>query len=109
MFLKICAIIIHIIKIHIKREHMEALKVRKNFLLDSDIVEKAGVILKQKHKNFTEAINLYFQAIAKDPSILDKVESTASKRTGSFIGMLDGKIGDADFKEMKKSHHETLY
>jgi hypothetical protein len=39
---------------------METLKIRKNFLLDREVIEKAEVVLKQKHKNFTEAINLYF-------------------------------------------------
>ncbi len=87
---------------------METLKIRKNFLLDRDIIEKAEVVLKQKHKNFTEAINLYFQAIAKDPSILEKVEETVSRRTGSFIGLLDNKIGNEDFKTMKKSHYENI-
>lgn len=87
---------------------METLKIRKNFLLDRDIIEKAEVILKQKHKNFTEAVNLYFQAIAKDPTILEKLEETVSKRTGNFIGLLDGKIGNEDFKIMKKSHYEDI-
>ncbi|CAA6806970.1 MAG: Unknown protein, partial [uncultured Sulfurovum sp.] len=27
-------------------------------------------------------------------------------RTGSFIGRLDGKIGDITFKEMKQEHSE---
>lgn len=87
---------------------METLKIRKNFLLDRDVIEKAEVVLKQKHKNFTEAINLYFQAIAKDPTILEKVEETVSLRTGSFIGLLDGKIGNEDFKSMKTVHHENI-
>jgi hypothetical protein len=87
---------------------MNTLKVRKNFLLDSETIDKATIILKHKHKNLTEAINLYFQAIAKDPSIVDTIESTASKRTGGFIGMLDGKIGNDDFKDMKRVHHENI-
>lgn len=87
---------------------METLKIRKNFLLDREVIEKAEVVLKQKHKNFTEAVNLYFQAIAKDPTILEKVEETVSRRTGSFIGLLDGKIGDEEFKSMKKSHNEDI-
>ncbi|MDX9744182.1 MAG: hypothetical protein RBT59_10215 [Arcobacteraceae bacterium] len=87
---------------------MNTLKVRKNFLLDSDTIDKATVVLKYKHKNLTEAINLYFQAIAKDPSIVDIIENTAAKRTGGFIGMLDGKIGNDDFKDMKRVHHENI-
>ncbi|NCB13633.1 MAG: hypothetical protein EOM78_18640 [Erysipelotrichia bacterium] len=87
---------------------MERLKIRKNFLLDREVIEKAEVVLKQKHKNFTEAINLYFQAIAKDPTILEKLEETVSRRTGSFIGLLDNKIGDEDFKSMKMVHHEDI-
>ena len=83
----------------------------KNNLITAPLgttLEKAEVILKQKHKNFTEAVNLYFQAIAKDPTILEKLEETVSKRTGNFIGLLDGKIGNEDFKIMKKSHYEDI-
>jgi len=83
---------------------MNVIKVRKNFILDKDVVEKAQNILKSQHKNFTEAINLYFRAIVKDPSILTTIEKSANKRTGSFIGILDGQVGDADYKEMKKEH-----
>ncbi|MBN2896681.1 MAG: hypothetical protein JXK05_12410 [Campylobacterales bacterium] len=87
---------------------MQTLKVRKNFLLDSDAIDKATRILQQKHKNLTQALDLYFQAIAKDPSILDTIEQSATKRSGSFIGLLDGKVGDIDFSQMKKEHHEDL-
>ena len=83
---------------------MNVIKVRKNFILDKEVVEKAQDILKSQHKNFTEVINLYFKAIVKDPSILTTIEKSANKRTGSFIGMLDGKVGDADYKEMKKEY-----
>jgi len=31
---------------------------------------------------------------------------TSLNRTGSFIGMLDGKVGDVTFKEMKQEHAE---
>jgi antitoxin component of RelBE/YafQ-DinJ toxin-antitoxin module len=81
---------------------MNIVKVRKNFLLDKDVVEKAQNIILNQHKNLTEVINLYFKAIIKEPSILDTIEKSANKRTGSFIGMLDGKIGDTNYKEMKK-------
>lgn len=87
---------------------MDVVKVRKNFVFDSDVIDKASAVLKLKHKNFTEAINLYFQAIAKEPSLIDTIEKKAKKRTGSFIGMLDGKISDEDFKHMKQAHHEDI-
>jgi len=86
---------------------MNTIKVRKNFLLDKDIIEKAQVILTEQHKSLTEVINLYFKAIVKEPSILVSVEESANKRTGSFIGMLDDKIGDQSYKEMKLEHHEA--
>jgi len=89
-------------------DDMNTLKVKKNFLLDSEAIEKATAILKKKHKSLTEAINLYFQAIAKDPTILDTIQSSASKRTGSFIGILNGKVGDEDFKSMKNEHNENI-
>jgi hypothetical protein len=84
---------------------MDIIKVRKNFLLDKDVVEKAQKIILGQHKNLTEVINLYFKAIVKEPSILDTIEKSANKRTGAFIGMLDGKIGNENYKQMKK---ETL-
>jgi len=86
---------------------MNSIKVRKNFLLDKDIIEKAQVILTEQHKSLTEVINLYFKAIVKEPSILESVEESANKRTGSFIGMLDDKIGDQSYKEMQSEHHEA--
>ena len=86
---------------------MQTPKVRKNFLLDRDVIQKAEDIIKQKHKNLTEVINIYFQAIVKDLTILEKVESTASKHTGSFIGMLDGKIGDENMKINYKAKNGT--
>ena len=84
---------------------MDVVKVRKNFLLDKEVVEKAQQIIAGQHKNLTEVINLYFKAIVKEPSILQAIEQSAQKRTGSFIGMLDGKIGNESYKEIKK---ETL-
>jgi len=84
---------------------LNIVKVRKNFLLDKDVIEKAQSVIMQKHKNLTEVINLYFKAIVKEPSILDSIEKSANKRTGSFIGLLDGQIGDESYKNMKK---ETL-
>ena len=85
---------------------MTTLKVRKNFLLDKEIIEKAQVILLEQQKNLTEVLNTYFRAIVKEPSILQTIEKSANKRTGSFIGMLDGKIGETTFKKMKQEHSE---
>ena len=83
---------------------MNVIKVRKNFLLDKDIVEKAQSIISSQHKNLTEVINLYFKAIVKEPSILGTIEKSANKRSGSFIGLLDGEIGNESFKELKKDY-----
>ena len=83
---------------------MDIIKVRKNFLLDKELLDKAQNILLQKHKNLTEAVSTYLRAIVKDPSILNTIETTAEKRTGSFIGMLDGEIGEADYKDMRSEH-----
>ncbi|HIP61745.1 MAG TPA: hypothetical protein EYG98_04240 [Sulfurovum sp.] len=78
-------------------------KIRKNFLLDKELIEKAQKILLTKHNNLTEAITTYFRAVVKDPEILQYIEKSSNKRTGSFIGILDGKIGANDYKELKKS------
>ena len=86
---------------------MGAIKVRKNFLFDKATVEKVQEILSKKHKNLTEAITLYFQAIVREPEILDRVEDSAHKRTGRFIGMLDGKIGDSDRKDMRETYSKS--
>ncbi len=86
---------------------MKAIKIRKNFLFDKMIVEKVQDILSKKQKNLTEAITLYFQAIVKEPEILDKIEESAHRRTGSFIGMLDGKIGDTDSKNMHTTYAKS--
>jgi hypothetical protein len=85
---------------------MTTLKIRKNFLLDKEIIEKAQVILLEQQKNLTEVLNTYFRAIVKEPSILQTIEKSANKRTGSFIGMLDKQIGDTTFKEMKQEHSQ---
>lgn len=86
---------------------MNGVKVRKNFLLDKEVTEKAQAILSEKHKNLTEVINLYFKAIVKEASILDTIEKSANKRIGSFIRMLDGKIGEGDYKELKKEYYKN--
>lgn len=87
---------------------MSTLTVRKNFNFEKDTIDKVAVILKQKKLNFTEVLNIYFQAIIKEPELIDAIEQKAKKRTGSFIGMLDSKIGDESFKDMKKSYHEHI-
>lgn len=81
---------------------MNIVKVRKNFLLDKETVEKAQEIILKRHKSLTEAITLYLKAVVKDPKVLQTIEQRAKKRTGTFIGMLDGEIGDKQYKEMKK-------
>ena len=85
---------------------MNVVKVRKNFLLDKEIIDNAQKILKSKHQNLTEAINLYFKAIVKDESILEQVEKSANKRTGAFIGLLDGKIGSEKWDDMKSGYYQ---
>ncbi len=85
---------------------MDVLKVRKNFLLDKVLVDKAQTILLRKHKNLTEAVTTYLRAVVKDPNILDTIEETSKKRTGAFIGMLDGKIGAEDAKAMRHVRHQ---
>ncbi|MBN2825848.1 MAG: hypothetical protein JXQ76_11015 [Campylobacterales bacterium] len=86
---------------------MQVVKVRKNFLLDRDVIEKAQKIVLQKHKNLTEVINLYFKAIIKEPSIIEQIEKSANRRTGDFIGMLDDKIGEKEYKEHRTKHHQA--
>jgi len=86
---------------------MGVAKIRKNLLLDKELVENVAKILSLKHKSFSEAINTYFKAILKDPNIVDEVQKLSNKRTGAFIGMLDGMIGDIDIKEMKKEYSKA--
>ena len=85
---------------------MKIMRVRKNFLFDKEIVEKVQKIVNERHKNLTEAISLYFKALVKHPEILDEIEKVAQKRTGKFIGLLDGKVGDESWREMKKSYYD---
>ncbi|CAH9016996.1 hypothetical protein [Candidatus Nitrosacidococcus sp. I8] len=76
--------------------------------MDAEAVKNAEGVLKQKQVSFTEVINLYFKAISKDASILDQVEKIATQRTGGFIGLLNNQVGDMEFKQMKKIHHEDI-
>jgi len=87
---------------------MSTLTVRKNFSFDKDIVDKVSSILQDKNTSFTKLLTNYFQAIVKEPELIDTVEQKAKHRTASFIGLLDGKIGELDAKEMKKNYHENL-
>ncbi len=87
---------------------MGSLTVRKNFRFDKEVVEKVDDILKKRKLNFTQLLSSYLQAIIKDPSLIDIVERKSKRRTGKFIGILDGKIGDIDYKEMKKSFYENI-
>ena len=84
---------------------MKSLRIRKNFLFDRNLVEEAQQILKNRHKNLTEALPLYLKAVVRNPAILDEIEESASKRTGSFIGMLDGKIGKQEYKELRNESY----
>ena len=87
---------------------MATLTVRKNFNFDKNLVEYVGKVIKKKDITFTKLITEYFQAIVKEPSLIDEVHKKAKQRTGSFIGMLDGKIGDTNFKDMKSQYHENF-
>lgn len=87
---------------------MGILTVRKNFNFEKDTIDKVTKILKQKKYNFTEVLNSYFQAIVKEPELIDTIEKKAKKRTGTFIGMLDGTIGNENYKKMKKSYNEHI-
>ena len=87
---------------------MVTLTVRKNFVFDKELVDNVGVILKEKNKNFTKLLTDYFRAITKNPELIEDIEEKAQKRNASFIGILDGKIGDMDYKEMRKEYHEHI-
>lgn len=87
---------------------MGMLTVRKNFNFEKDTVDKVASILKEKKYNFTEVLTSYFQAIIKDPELIDVIEKKAKQRRGDFIGILDGQVGDENYKDMKKSYNEYL-
>jgi len=87
---------------------MSTLRVRKNFNFDKEVIDKVALILKEKHYNFTEVLTHFFQAVIKEPELIETIQKKAEQRQGSFIGMLDGKIGDASYKSMKREHHEHL-
>ncbi|SFV60371.1 hypothetical protein MNB_SM-7-746 [hydrothermal vent metagenome] len=85
---------------------MATVTVRKNFKFDKELVEKVGALLYEKDLNFTQLITHYFQAIVKEPELVDIVEKKSKQRSGKFIGMLDGVVEKSDYKEMRKSYHE---
>ena len=87
---------------------MSTLTVRKNFKFDKEMVDKVGTILQEKNLNFTQFLSYYFKAVIKDPALIDVVEQKSRQRTGNFIGILDEKIGNIDYKDMKKSYNENL-
>ena len=87
---------------------MGTLTVRKNFKFDKELVDKVGNILQEKNLNFTQLLTHYFQAIVKEPELIETIEKKSKQRTGKFIGILDGVIGNSDYKEMKKSYNENL-
>ena len=87
---------------------MGTLTVRKNFIFDKELVDNVVVVLKDKDKNFTKLLTDYFKAITKNPDLIDEIENKAKERSGSFIGVLDGKIGAMDFKEMKRVRNEDI-
>jgi len=87
---------------------MGTLTVRKNFSFDKDIVDKVNTLLQEKNTTFTKLLTNYFQAIIKEPELINEVEQKAKQRTANFIGLLDGKVGDIDAKEMKRAYHENL-
>jgi len=84
---------------------MGTLTIRKNFKFDKEIVDKVGNILQERNLNFTQFLSHYLQAVIKDPALIDTVEQKSKQRTGNFIGILDGKIGNVDYKDMKKSYN----
>jgi hypothetical protein len=87
---------------------MNTLTVRKNFNFEKELIDNVGTILKEKNTNFTRLLTNYFKAITKEPTIIDDIEQKANKRVGSFIGMLDGKIGNDDYKNLKRQYNEHI-
>ncbi len=87
---------------------MGTLTVRKNFVFDKELIDNVNRILKSKDTNFTKLLTNYFKAISKNPDIIERIEKESKRRTGSFIGILDGKIGNIDYKEMKNAHSENI-
>ena len=87
---------------------MSTLTVRKNFKFDKEMIDKVSSILQKRDLNFTQFISQYFQAVIKDPALIELIEQKSKQRTGEFIGVLDNKTGDVDYKEMKKIYNENF-
>ncbi len=87
---------------------MKTITIRKNFVFDKELVDNVMVILKERDINFTKLITDYLKAIVKNPNLIDEIEVKAKQRNGNFIGILDGKIGEIDFKEMKRIKNEDI-
>lgn len=87
---------------------MSTLTIRKNFNFDKELIDKASLVIANRNQSFTQVLTNYFQAIVKEPSIIDTIELKATQRTGAFIGMFDGMIGNTDYKDMKKAHNEDI-
>ena len=60
---------------------MGTLTIRKNFKFDKEIVDKVNVILKEKNLNFTQFLSHYFEAVIKEPTLIDTVEKISKQRT----------------------------
>lgn len=87
---------------------MTTLTIRKNFKFDKEMVDKVSTILQERNLNFTQFLSQYFQAVIKEPTLIDTIEKKSKQRTGNFIGILDGKIGNIDYKEMKEDYNENI-
>ena len=87
---------------------MKMVTIRKNFVFDKELVDDVMLILKERNTNFTKLITDYLKAIVKNPNLIDEIEVKAKQRNGNFIGILDGKIGEIDFKEMKRIKNEDI-
>jgi len=68
--------------------------------IDEMIYDKLQYILKEYHKDLSEVINEYLHKIVTKPEVLNK--------ENDFIGILDGKIGDIDYKTLKREKNENF-
>ena len=87
---------------------MSTLTIRKNFNFEKKLIDKTSLIIKKRDINFTQLLTNYFEAIVKDPDVIEIIEQKANQRTGSFIGLLDGEIGDLKYKDSRSAYHENI-
>lgn len=87
---------------------MSILTIRKNFNFEKKLIDKTSLIIKKRDINFTQLLTNYFEAIVKDPDVIEIIEQKANQRTGSFIGLLDGGIGDLKYKDSRSAYHENI-